>query len=167
MTAFAGDGLLGTRAGGNSGFDTNASSPVGVGSIVQLVVVLAVVLLLVRYVMPKAAGLVGKRLVTNATGALRVEETASFAGGNLYVVRARHKTLLLSVTTTGVNCLADLTEPAEPANEPQTFQEMLDEAPGAAPEGPQIRPFPPQPESIDPFEAALARLNQLDRMAKK
>ena len=159
--ALAGDGILGTKAGGGSSFGTTAVNPVGPASLIQLAVVLGLVLVLVRYALPKAVGLVGKRLVTNTAGGLKIEESASFAGGNLYVVRARHKTLLLSVAASGVACLADLTESSTPGSELPTFQEMLESAPSAQPAAPV------ETDSDDPFEAALARLDRLDRMTQQ
>ena len=92
-------------------------------------------------------------------GGLRLDEkSAAFAGGNLYVVRAKSKTLLLSVATTGVTCLADLTEvPVEPTHEVLSFQEMVDEAPGVAPVAVVHYDEPDQRD----IRAALDRLRRL------
>ncbi len=158
---FAGDGFLGTKASHASGFDTGSSSPVSGGAVVQLLVALAIVLLLVRYVLPKAITKVGRKLNTNVTGGIRIEESASFAGGNLYVVQARSKTLLLSVTGTSVVCLSDLTETVPHHTEPKTFDEMLEASPGThAPEPVELT------ETSDPFAETLARLDRLDRLTQ-
>jgi flagellar biogenesis protein FliO len=162
---FAGDGLLGTKLGGEGGFVPTQSSPVGAGpvsgqAVVQLVIALGVVLLLVRYVLPKALNKVNRRLNTSVSGGIHVEESASFAGGNLYVVTARNKTLLLSVTGTAVTFLSDLTETQPTQIEAKTFQEMLEDSSGEEPEVPEAaRDLP------DAFAETLARLDRLDRLA--
>lgn len=87
-----------------------SSSPVGIMPIMQMALALAFVLVLVKYVLPKVVGKLNKRISPALGGAINIEESAAFAGGNLYVVTVRNKTLLLSASSTGVNCLADLTE---------------------------------------------------------
>jgi hypothetical protein len=159
--ALAGDGFLGTKVSPSTGFDSGASTPVGVGAVAQLAIALGVVLLLVRYVLPKALTKVNKKLVTNISGGIQIEESASFAGGNLYVVRARGKTLLLSAASTGVTCLADLTETEKAAPDLPTFGEMLETAPSYAPVYTTEYEDP-----ADPVQAALARLDRLDRMTQ-
>lgn len=108
-------------------------SPLGGSSLIQMIIALVVVIVLVKFAMPKVISMFGNRLVSGSTATLRIEETAVFPGGNLYVVQARHKTLLLGVATGGIQCLADLTEPHPLANV-QTFEEMLSAAPGTAPD---------------------------------
>jgi flagellar biogenesis protein FliO len=90
-----------------------------------MIIALGVVLVLLKLVMPKLVSKLNKKIVTKVGSAIQIEESAAFAGGSLYIVKAKSKTLLLSVTAAGVTCLADLSaqngEDAMP-----TFQEMVD-----------------------------------------
>lgn len=120
-------GLLGTKQSPVS--MSSSSNGVGVMPLLQMAIALAVVLGLLKFVLPKMVGKMNKKLVTSATSGLTIEESANFGGGTLYVVRARSKTLLLSVSTQGVACLSDLTDEAK--EEPKTdFEKVIDEAPG-------------------------------------
>ena len=145
-----------------------SATPMGFMALVQLLLALAVVFVLVKYLLPKVVAKAGKRLTTKVGSGIKVEESASFGGGMLYVVEARGKSLLLSVGTQGVSCLADLTQTG-PAQDPTaTFREMLEEQP----ENP-IAPFqaavsvPEEPEtrtanmSEDEVREALARLRKI------
>lgn len=149
-------GYLGTREEKTSAPMTSAGGPIGVGSLVQMAIALAIVLALVKWVLPKFLGKLNQRLVPSLGSTIKVEESAAFAGGNLYIVNARGKTLLLSATNTGVTMLADLTDaPAEPQVE--TFQEILEEA---DPE----KGAPAQAIVVheeDPAQQALERLQRL------
>ena len=99
--------------------------------ILQMVIALGFVLLLLKFVLPKIAGKMNKKLVTSVNSGLQIEESANFAGGTLYIVRARHKTLLLSVNTQGVACLSDLTSDAAVEPEKTTFEKIIDSESGA------------------------------------
>src|SRR5687767_10574766 len=118
-----------------------AQSPTSFGLMpfFQLLVALGIVLLVLKFVLPKFISKLNKRLVTSQEGGIKVEESASFAGGDLYIVNARGKALLLSVATTGVTCLADLTESGRAGESKsrgveeqdlstKTFMEVLEEA---------------------------------------
>jgi hypothetical protein len=131
---------------------TSTQSPTGMGMMpfFQLMVALGVVLLVLKFVLPKFVTKLNKRLVTGSGSGIKVEESAAFAGGNLYIVNARGKTLLLSVATSGVNCLADLTEPQAKPEGP-TFIEILEQA-SAQPEEVELLPVP---EAIAPAEDML------------
>ncbi len=125
VAAFAGD-LLGTKG------DPITTAPAGGGGLgiapmIQMLAALGIVLILLKVLLPRLLTKFSKKLVTSLDGGIKIEESAAFAGGNLYVVKARKKTLLLSVATTGVVCLADLSEP-DPLADAQTFQEMVDTA---------------------------------------
>lgn len=121
-------GLLGTKASPI----TTSSAPGGMGvmPLVQMAIALGVVLFLLKFILPRIVGKMNKKLITSATSMLKVEESATFAGGTLYIVRARSKTLLLSVSTQGVNCLADITEEDAKPEEKTAFEEIIDSAPG-------------------------------------
>lgn len=145
--AFAQDqGVLGTKASPIS--SAGGTGGMGVMPLIQMAIALAVVLGLLKFVLPKLVGKMNKKLVTSATSALHIEESANFAGGTLYVVRAKSKTLLLSVSTQGVNCIADLTEEVKEP-EKTAFEMIIDEAPGDR-----------LPDSAV-VEQALARLERL------
>ncbi len=96
---------LGTRASPAS-FD---ASPVGIGPVVQLVVALALVGAGVKFALPAIVKRFGGRLSAEIGGTIRIEESAAFPGGRLYVVEARGRTLLLGTTAQSVSLLADLT----------------------------------------------------------
>src|ERR1700678_1724271 len=98
--AEAGTGIVGTKLGSDySPVTTSTNSGVGFGALAQMILALCVVAFVLKWVLPKLAGkITGKKLVTNVTGGIQVEETAQFAGGNLFIVSARGKTILISVT---------------------------------------------------------------------
>lgn len=154
-----GQSYLGTKSGGGSvGLDSTGASGPGLGSFLQMIIALGVVLTLVKVVVPKLAGRMNRKLVTSANSSLKIEETAHFAGGTLYIVRARAKTLLLGVNGTSITCLADVSE--APAPELPTFQEIVqvEEARAVT-----AAAFVPQAEvhTDDPVEIALRRLERL------
>jgi flagellar biogenesis protein FliO len=145
--AVAQDGAFGTKASPIS--SGSSGGGVGIMPILQMVIALGFVLLLLKFVLPKIAGKMNKKLVTSVNSGLQIEESANFAGGTLYIVRARHKTLLLSVNTQGVACLSDLTSEAEVEAEKTTFEKIIDAEPGV-----QL------PDSAV-IESALERLERL------
>lgn len=103
--AVAGADPLGTRASPAT-FD---SSPVGAGPVVQLLLALLIVGAGLKFALPAIVKRFGGRLSTEVGGSIRIEESAAFPGGRLYVVEARGRTLLLGTTPQNVTCLADLT----------------------------------------------------------
>jgi len=118
---------LGTKSGGGTPILSTGSAP-GAAAFLQMLAALIIVLVLLKFVAPKLLGRAGKRLVTTPSGHLQVEETAHFAGGALYIVRARSKTLLLGANATSISFLADLTESAAAVADPPTFQEIVEVA---------------------------------------
>lgn len=153
--AFA-DGFGGTKTD-PVGMTSSPAGAVGAGSIFQTLFALILVGALVKFVLPKLASKFNKRLVTNVGSDIRVEESAVFAGGSLYVVSARGKSLLLSVAATGVTCLADLTDSTPAAPSVATFQEILETAPHVGPG--TFAAVHGDPAALD-VEAALARLDR-------
>ena len=95
----------------------------------QMLLALGIVFALLKFALPRVANKLNKRLVTGLNSTIRIEESANFAGGSLYIVNAREKTLLLSVGTNGVSCVADLTPATKPKEAP-LFSEVLDRASG-------------------------------------
>jgi len=126
-SVWAQSALSGTKAdlvGGST--LTQSTSSGGFGPLFNVLLALGIVYGILRFAMPKVMSRISKRLVTGTGSAIRIEESATFAGGSLYVVSARGKTLLLGVGTQGVQTLADLTE-ERPQPEPATFGEMVQE----------------------------------------
>jgi flagellar biogenesis protein FliO len=123
--ALAGDGILGTKASPAVGPMQADTGSVGIMSFVQMMAALAIVLVLLKFVMPKIVTKLNKKIVTKDGSSIQIEESAAFAGGSLYVVKAKSKTLLLSVTAQGVSFLSDLTE-RQAEHELPTFQEIVD-----------------------------------------
>ena len=85
-------------------------------------------LVILKWVAPKILAKFQNRIVASERSTLRIEESAAFNGGNLYIVQARSKTLLIASSSTGVTFLSDLTEdiPASPAV--PTFMEIVEAA---------------------------------------
>lgn len=124
--AFAGPEPLGTKSDPISGpakFD--AGGP-GLMTLLQTVLVLGAVLFLLKSFLPKILLRLNKGLKTTLDGEIRVRESATFAGGSLYVVEARSKALLVSVGANGVTCLAELGEGAVGVEQP-LFMELVEE----------------------------------------
>ncbi|MFN8219461.1 MAG: flagellar biosynthetic protein FliO [Fimbriimonadales bacterium] len=113
-----------------------ASSSVGMAPLIQMLVALGLVVGLLKFVVPKLANKLNKRLATPLDSSIRIEESANFAGGTLYVVQARSKSLLLSVSTHGVACLADLTDATAPEPERVGFADILTAQSHSAPASP-------------------------------
>lgn len=130
LTAHAGADPLGTRPSPAS-FD---ASPVGAGPVIQLILALMLVGAGIKFALPAILKRFGGRISAPVGGSIRIEESAVFPGGRLYVVEARGRTLLLGTTAHNVACLADLTV--------THFDEALS-------------------ESIDDPETQLARLERL------
>lgn len=170
-------GFLGTKVSGSAAESGASASGPGIGSFIQMVLALGIVLLLLKTVIPKLAGKLNKRLVTSATSTLTIEETANFAGGNLYIVRARSKTLLISASSSGVTCLSDITEGPATAQEVPTFQEIVEASEPLnveriTAEHPQTEPWPDtnvkankvrHADETTPIEIALQRIERLAR----
>ena len=120
-------GILGTKASPIS--SSAGSGGFGVMPLVQMGIALAVVLGLLKFVLPKLVGKMNKKIVTTANGGIHIEESANFAGGSLYIVRARSKSLLICASGQGVTCLAELTETPEPPQKTD-FESIIDNEPG-------------------------------------
>lgn len=159
--AVAGEGFLGTKASPVVGPMQADTGGVGFMPFLQMMIALGIVLVLLKFVMPKLVTKLNKKIVTKVGSEIHIEESAAFAGGTLYIVRAKSKTLLLSVTSTGVTCLSDLSESAPGADLP-TFQEIVDREV----EGP-LQPFAvvEAPVETDPASDAAAALERLKRLS--
>ena len=143
------------------------------GALFNVLLALGIVYGLLRYAMPKVLARMNKRLVTGAGSAIKVEESASFAGGSLYVVSARGKTILLAVGSQGVRFLTDLTE-TPTAPEPPSFGDLVErellatngKAVVTSERGPVAifeQGVVEQPAADAEWSAALARLERLSK----
>ncbi len=106
---------------------TQISGGVGAWDLVQMVVALGIVFALLKWALPKVVSRMNKKLSTKDGSSITVEESASFGGGNLQIVTARGRTLLLCVSQSGVTFLADLTVD-KPVKEEPAFFELVDKA---------------------------------------
>lgn len=172
MAGFAamavGQAFPGTKADpvGSSSSAAVGAGP-GIGSLFNVLLALGIVYILLKVAMPKLLGRMNRRLATGTSSEIRIEESATFAGGSLYVVNARGRALLLSVSGGGVQCLADLTETAPAAPEPPTFGDFVEQEIKSAAKS---RVSPPVAGSETPaadgeWSMALERLERLERLA--
>lgn len=96
------------------------------GQFLTLMVALGLIFVALKFWMPKLASKFNRRLTTPLNSPITLEESASFATGNLQVVTVRGKSLLLAVTPQGVTCLAEV--PSQAPHDPvPAFFELLDE----------------------------------------
>lgn len=120
--AIAEDGLLGTKSDSASALQGPASSG---GSLLQMIIAVLVVFGLMKYFMPKLIAKFGGKLNTGIGSSIKIEESASFQGGTLYLVSVKDRSLLLGVAGTSITTLADLGNVNKPDPGP-TFMEYLD-----------------------------------------
>ncbi len=106
----------------------------GLMLLVQTLFALGIVYLGIRYLLPKFAGRLNRRLSPSLGSEIVIEESAAFAGGALYLVSVRGKNMLLSVNGQSVTCLAEV--PAKEMVEEPTFGELLREVPESADDTP-------------------------------
>lgn len=122
--AFAKDGILGTKSDSVSPLQGPSSSG---GSLLQMIIAVLVVFGLMKYFLPKMMAKFGGKLSTTVGSSIKIEESASFQGGTLYLVNVKDRSLLLGVSGTSITTLADLGHAPKP-NPGPTFMEMLDVA---------------------------------------
>ena len=144
---------------------TGGSGSMGVLQLAQMLIALGIVFAVIKYLLPKIATRMGKKLNTKVGSDIKIEQSASFAGGILYIVQARGRSLLISVGTQGVTCLADLTEKPKQDEAFTTFKEMVETQPE-----PKSADFKPQVEVKEDEEpkadVANEALEALRRLAK-
>lgn len=151
---------LGTKPDPLTSAAASSGGGVGLMALVQMLVALGIVLVVVKWALPKFASSFNKRLAPGVGSSIKIEESAAFAGGNLYVVSVRGRDLLLASSQSGVACLADLSGHA-PAAEPD-FGDLLDQA-RRAPASAAVEIDEPAKE---PDRAAIAdALSRLERLA--
>ncbi len=79
-----------------------------------MILALAVVLLLVKWLVPKYIAKLGKKTNLPVGSELKVEEAANVSGGQLLLVSARGRTILVGAGANGFATLADLSDEVEP-----------------------------------------------------
>jgi len=130
--ALAGEGILGTKPSPGVVAAGPGQGTPGFFNLLQMLVAVGIVLAIIKFVMPKLVSKMGGKLTTKVAGGIQIEESANFAGGSLYVVTVRNKSLLLGVSGAQMNCLADL----GPVNKPDpgpTFMELVEKSSGEIP----------------------------------
>lgn len=88
---------------------SHPGAPVGWQSIFQLLIALAIVIAIVKWVVPKYAGKAARKF-TSKTNELQVIEAAELATGQILLVKTHNKLLLIGATAQEFSLLADLTE---------------------------------------------------------
>lgn len=119
---------LGTKGNLISSEPTSAAAAgpnLGFAQFLPMLVALAIIFVLLKFVAPKMIGKFNKRLSTPLNSPIFLEESASFATGNLQVVTVRGKSLLLAITSQGVTCLSEVPSKA-PEDPTPAFFELLD-----------------------------------------
>ncbi|MBS1703647.1 MAG: FliO/MopB family protein [Armatimonadetes bacterium] len=162
--AFAEDGMLGTKSDSISALQGPTSSG---GSLLQMIIAVIVVFGLMKFLLPKMMAKFGGKLTTGVGSGIKIEESASFPGGTLYLVNVKDRSLLLGVTPTSINTLADLG--AVVKNDPgPTFMEFLDSTDGSKAVVTEAPAAEPQEEiamavvgTDDEAKIALERLQKL------
>ena len=124
--AMAGPGLFGTKASPSTGLSAGAAAPVGALPIFQMLLALAVVLALVKWVLPTLFKKYSPKFGAKSSGGIHIEETAAFGPTTLAVVTVKGRTLLIGSSPQSVNCLADLTEGAKAQAAVPTFAEIFE-----------------------------------------
>jgi len=156
----------------------------GFAPILQMLLAVGIVVALLKFALPKLMPMMNKKMTTSLGSQIRVEESAQFAGGSLFVVSARKRSLLLCVNAQGVQMLADLTEaPAAPV---ATTPTVVAPAPAVAPQPAVAKPAPThavipdeapaffemldakmtEPAKPQPRKSEEELLNALDRLSR-
>lgn len=100
-------------------------------SLVQMLAALAIVLLIVRLLVPRLlARWKPASSPSNSGEELSLLSSLPVGAGAIHLIRVRDKTLLVGTSPAGVSLLSDLTEDAHdhadlPTGSPATFEEML------------------------------------------
>lgn len=122
------------------GSTAQANSGSGLGQLINLFVVIAVMFVLIKFGLPKMIHRLTNRMSTPLESSLKVEESATIGAGGLYVVTVRGKTLLVGGSANGSMALiADLTESDRAERQEPAFFEVLDQAAVEAEPAPTAR----------------------------
>lgn len=108
---------------------TSANSSIFSGwQFLQMLLALAIVFALLKFMLPKVVAKMGKSLTSSGGSGIRILETANFGAGTLQVVEVHGKTLLLGVSQNGVNLITDLTNSSSQNDSEPAFFELVDQA---------------------------------------
>lgn len=151
---------LGLKADPIGPAGASGSGGVGLMALLQMLVALGIVMVVLKWALPKFANTFNKRLAPSMGSSIKVEESAAFAGGNLYLVAVRNRSLLLSVSQSGVQCLADVTDPKAAPAEP-AFMDLLETAKTTPTKAAVVIDEPAVEPSPDEIAEALRRLERL------
>ena len=92
-----------------------------------MIIAVLVVFGLMKFFLPKVMTKFGGKLNAGIGSSIKIEESATFQGGMLYLVTVKDRSLLLGVAGTSITTLADLGSANKPDPGP-TFMEILDVA---------------------------------------
>jgi len=105
----------------------SATGPTSLLPLLQLLFAVGIVVWLLKWLLPKAVSRIGKRFSTPLSSLIKIEQTATFGAGTLYIVEVDGRRLLLCASAQGVSCLADLS-PTPEAQTQEPFISVLDQA---------------------------------------
>jgi flagellar biogenesis protein FliO len=162
-------GMLGTKSDSNPALQASQTSG---GGWIQMIIALVLVLGIMKFLLPrlvssKVMTKLGGKLTSGVGSEIKIEETASFPGGNLHLVTVKGRSLLLGTTPTSITTLADLG--MKPINNPgDAFMDILDRAvvqPNFEPEM-SIGEISEEEIVLQPTESASDALARLSRLMK-
>jgi len=107
-----------------SNFDTG----VGPMQLVQLLLALAVVIVALKFVLPRLAPRLQRRITHRPSASMQVAETIEMGSASLHLVRVRDRELLIGAVPTGLQLLADVTPSRATPASPPTFLDFVDSA---------------------------------------
>ena len=151
-SAFAQDVYKATKSDMVTSGPTGATSGPGLMPIVQLLVAMVIVVGILKVALPKLIPNLKTKFNGSLSCTIKIEESATFSGGQLLVVNVQGRKLLLGSTPQNLTCLADLTKtkPEEPA-----FFELVDAADGQFPK-----------VAVTEIPSKISKQEQLDRLQR-
>lgn len=150
--AFAQDVYKATKSDMVTSGPTGGSSGPGLMPIVQLVVAMVIVVAILKVALPKLIPNLKTKFNGSLSGTIKIEESATFSGGQLLVVNVQGRKLLLGSTPQNLTCLADLTSTKK---EDPAFFELVDSANGELPK-----------VAVTEIPSKISRQEQLDRLER-
>ena len=118
------------------------SGGVGIASAFQMILALVIVVLLVKFLVPKLLGKMFKKSSADLGPDFETIQTTTVGGQQMHLVKVRNRTLLLGTSQHGLNLIADLTEEQTVYNLPTSEKSET-------------------PETVDNFDDMLERLKRL------
>lgn len=100
---------------------------IGPMQLLQLLLALAIVVILLKVVLPRLAPRIQRRIAHHPGSSVRVTESIELGGAGLHLVQVRDRELLIGTATSGVQLIADVT-PASSSPPPPTFLDFVDSA---------------------------------------